>query len=163
MSDYTTNRFLQKVYEDTKAKKNILNCPEDEIASYKKELTLNLENCLRIRELDEAYGCQLTYNKETEFQEFGVDIEKYCLSAITDLPFPVYVVKPENPNGMQILYCHGHDDLGIMGALLERYDKIRYHKNLPILLAKEGFTVVAPEFAGFGDSDYLDFPEGKRP
>ena len=161
--DYSTNRFLEKIYEDSRPKENLRDCLTEEMESCRERLLHDLENCLCIRRMDSAYGCQLTYKKETTFQEFDVDIHKYTLSAISDMPFPVYVLEPEKPNGMQVLYCHGHDDLGIMGALLERHDKIRYHKNLPILLAKAGFTVVAPEFAGFGESDYLNFPEGKRP
>ncbi len=160
---YQTNDFLEMVYEDARAKTDLLRCTEEEIPAYQKEIKTKLENCLHIAKLDQAYGCKMTYKKESDFETFQVSVEKYELSAIKRLPFPVYVLRPDQPNGRAVLYCHGHDDLGIMGALLERHDKIRYHKNLPVLLAKAGFTVVAPEFAGFGESDYFGFPEGKQP
>lgn len=161
--DYSTNRFLEKVYKNKKAKETILTCPEDQIDIYKQTIKTKLAECLKLAELDSVYSCDPTSVKQSEFTTFGVTVEKYCLSAISELPFPVFVLRPQTPNGKQVLYCHGHDDLGVMGALLERYDKVRYHKNLPVLLAKEGYTVVAPEFAGFGDSDYFNFPEGKQP
>ncbi len=160
---YATNAFLEKVYNDKKAKDNLLTCQESAIDSYKQKLTKDLEECLCIQEMDEKYSCQMTYSKEDVFETFGIKVEKYYVSAIEDLPFPVFVLRPEKPNGCQVLYCHGHDDLGIAGALLERCDKIRYHKNLPVLLAKEGFTVVAPDFVGFGENNYFGFPEGKQP
>lgn len=160
---YATNAFLQKVYEDARAKMNVLNCPEDQLEQYKADLKEKLEQTLRLSQLDNLYGTQMTYEKVLEFTQFDLTIEKYTLNAIDSLPFPVYIIRPQKENGAQVLYCHGHDDLGVMGALLERHDKIRYHKNLPILLAKEGFTVVAPEFAGFADCDYYGFPEGKQP
>lgn len=85
---------------------------------------------------------------EDNFEEMSIQIDKYRVDAIDGLQFPVYHVKPEKPNGKKILFLHGHDDLGIMGALLERHDKVRYHKMIPLKLAKEGYDVYAPEFIG---------------
>lgn len=160
---YATNAFLEKVYNDRRDDVNILTCEETNIDTYKSEIKRKLEQCLLIEELDRKYSCPLTYKKEDEFLTFGIKVEKYHTTAISDLPFPIFVLRPEKPNGCQVMYCHGHDDLGIAGALLERYDKVRYHKNLPVLLAKAGFTVVAPDFIGFGENDYFGFPEGKNP
>lgn len=160
---YATNTFLERIYNDKKKKENLLTCEQSAIDGYKKQMRKDLDKCLCIQEMDEKYSCQLTYEKEDEFETFGIKVEKYHVSAIQDMPFPIFVLRPKNPNGSQVLYCHGHDDLGIAGALLERYDKVRYHKNLPVLLAKEGFTVIAPEFVGFGESDYFGFPEEKKP
>lgn len=160
---YATNAFLEMVYEDKKKKENLLTCEESQMDAYKTNIAKELKECLRLEELDAAYGCPLKYQLVDTFETFGVQVEKYSVFAIEKLPFPVFVLRPQKPNGAQVLYCHGHDDLGIAGALLERYDKVRYHKNLPVLLAKAGFTVVAPEFAGFGENDYFGFPEEKQP
>lgn len=47
-----------------------------------------------------------------------------------------------------ILYCHGHGN-GCAETLNPAVPG--YHKNLPLALAEQGYTVVVPEFVGFGE------------
>ena len=160
---YTTNELMMEFYERERPKMNLLSCPLDGMNAERQRLITGLREVLDIDKLKELLPGPLTYNKECEFVTFGVTTEKYCVNMADALNVPVYKLIPEQPNGRTVLYLHGHDNEGVMGAIMERYDKVRYHKNLPVLLAKEGFTVFAPELLGFGESDYLDFPEGKKP
>lgn len=157
---YNTNEFLENLYKQIQPQKDLSECKKEEFENLREERKANLKNLLKLEQLEQIFDKELLYELENSFESMQIQIDKYTLDAIEGLKFPVYHVKPQNPNGKVILYLHGHDDLGIMGALLERYDKVRYHKMIPLKLAKEGYDVYAPELVGHGDARYVGFPKG---
>lgn len=157
---YSTNKFLNKLYNSVQPEKKIIDLNNAEFEEEKKIRVEKLKELFKLDELNQLFDKEITYKVEDNFEEMSIQIDKYRLDAIEGLEFPVYHIKPENPNGKVILYLHGHDDLGIMGALLERHDKVRYHKMMPLKLAKEGYEIYAPELIGHGDAHYEDFPTG---
>lgn len=157
---YNTNIFLEKLYKQIQPQNSLLNCGKDEFDAIKEERKAEFVKLLKIEELEKLFDKELSYEIEKNFESMEIQIDKYRLDAIEGLKFPVYHVKPEKPNGKTILYLHGHDDLGIMGALLERYDKVRYHKMIPLKLAKAGYDVYAPELIGHGEASFIGFPKG---
>lgn len=159
---YSTNQFLKKQYKKLTEEKDLLKLSKEEFNEEKTNRIKELKEILKLDELRNLFDKEITYEIEKKFEEMGIQIDKYRLEAIDGLDFPVYHIKPENPKGKVILYLHGHDDLGLMGALLERHDKVRYHKMIPLKLAHEGYDVYAPELIGHGDAHYIDFPKGSK-
>lgn len=160
--NYTTNLFLEQLLQDVQPKQNLLNCEKSEAETIKKDGIQMLESILKLNELKRLFETDIFYEIEENFESMEIQIDKYKLTALRNLDFPVYHLKPENPKGKAVLYLHGHDDLGIMGAILERYDKVRYHKMIPVKLAKAGFDVYAPELIGLGEAGFDDFPTGSK-
>jgi len=157
---YNANGFLDKLYKQIQPQRSLSDYKKDEFEQERNKRIEEFKKVLKLQELSELFDKKLSYKIESDFESMEVQIDKYILDAIDGLKFPIYHLKPENPNGKTILYLHGHDDLGIMGALLERYDKVRYHKMIPLKLAKEGYDVYAPELIGHGDARYIGFPKG---
>lgn len=157
---YLTNDFLEHLYKSIQPEEDLLNCPKERIDEVRQDGIGRIREILKIDELKKMFDLNIKYELDSTMESMGVSIEKYQLNAVQELPFPVYHILPNQPNGKVILYLHGHDDLGIMGALLERYDKERYHKMIPLLLAKEGYHIIAPELIGYGDARFFDFPTG---
>ncbi len=159
---YLTNEFLERLYEKIQPEKDLLSCEEQEIEPFKKEQKRKLRDILKIDELNQMFHKELIYEYESNMESMGITIDKYKLEVIEGLDFPVYHIKPLKPNGKTVFYLHGHDDLGIMGGLLERTDKVRYHKMIPVKMALEGYDVIAPELIGYGESGFWGFPKGEE-
>ncbi|MFQ9509546.1 MAG: alpha/beta hydrolase family protein [Lachnospiraceae bacterium] len=157
---YTTNTFLSSLINEAKSKQDLLNCLEDEINKVQESMKDRLIHTLRLNELKQKWEKSLDYEEVDRERYEDFERIKYTIKGIEKLPFPLYVLKPDKGNGKTILYLHGHDDMGIMGALIKRNDKERYHFMLPLTLAKLGYTVVAPECMGFGES-YYEFVKGE--
>lgn len=158
---YLTNDFLKQLYKSVQPKRDLLNCREEEFEQVRSEGQKNLHSILKLEELEKTFGRDLEYELDDKMTSMNIEIDKYCLRAVEGLEYPVFHIKPNKPNGKVILYLHGHDDLGVLGALLDRTDKIRYHKIIPVKLAKEGYEIIAPELMGYGDSRYYGFPKGE--
>lgn len=159
---YTTNDFLKQLYHDIQPKKNLLNCERSEIEAVKRDGINKLKSLLKVNECKQLFDRELYYEIEDNVESMGIQIDKYRVSAIKNLDFPVYYLKPERPKNKAILYLHGHDDMGVKGAILERYDKVRYHKMIPVKLAKAGYDVFAPDEMGMGEAGFFDFPTGSE-
>ena len=151
---YKTNIFLEDLIDKVKPKQDLLTCLKEEIESEKEAKKVQLRNVLRLDELFQLFSESLVYLEEKRERKNIYQQIKYSVNAIRYLPFPVYVLKPNKSNGKTVVYLHGHDDMGIIGALIERHDKERFHHMLPIRLAELGYTVVAPECMGFGEGYY---------
>lgn len=162
--DYTTNRFLARMAGDSAPPSDLLRCPAEEMETVRRFGRERLSEILGIDRFS-RYRIPLRFEMDRQWRgEYGT-IEKYAVSGLSDLDFPIYVLRPQDravscskgasgAGGREktVLYLHGHDDLGVMGALIKRDDKIRYHKMLPLLLQERGYTVAAPELAGFGET-----------
>lgn len=152
---YTTNTFLEDCLKDVRPKKNMVTCRLPEIHEVQMEGRQRLGEVLGIPRLY-ALSEEPVSSHEEERERFnGYERIRYTVGGIRHLPFPIYVLKPLKSNGITILYLHGHDDLGVMGALTERHDKERYHHLLPLELVSRGYTVAAPECMGFGECRYI--------
>lgn len=151
---YKTNIFLEHLIEKVKPQKDLLTCLKEEIESEKEAKKEQLRHVLRLDELFQLFSESLVYSEEKREKKNIYQQIKYSVNAIRYLPFPVYVLKPNKSNGKTVVYLHGHDDMGIIGALIEHHDKERFHHMLPIRLAELGYTVVAPECMGFGEGYY---------
>lgn len=159
-TNYLTNEFLEYLWKQMQPEDDLLNCAKGKIPEIRKDRIMQLKKVLKVEELQNLLNIDITYDIEQKFESMGIQILKYKVNAIRNLSFPVYHLQPVHAKGKTILYLHGHDDLGVMGGLLERYDKVRYHKMIPLLLAKAGYDVIAPEEIGFGEARFYDFPTG---
>lgn len=159
---YLTNDFLQNLYKKIQPEKDLLTCGQDEMLSFQKQQKEKFQEILKLDELKRMFDKEIAYECELTMESMGISIDKYCLSAIEGLDFPVYHIKPAKPNGKAVLYLHGHDDLGIMGGLLDRTDKVRYHKIIPVKMALAGYDVIAPELIGYGEAGFFGFPRGEE-
>lgn len=74
---------------------------------------------------------------------------------------PIYITEPDHANGKTILYLHGHDPLGVKGAIIINEEKEPYHKNIPLKMTEAGFRVVMPDLFGYGEAVYEYLLKGK--
>lgn len=152
---YRTNDFLSAMKTKVRSERNLRDCAMESMDEVREEKKEALKKCLAIEEFQNCFGEERTFEKvATEETMFAYPAEKYEMGGIRNLPFPVYVVRPENPNGEAILYLHGHDPSGVHGAFVTRPDKEPYHKNIAMKMAMEGYTVYLPELMGFGEATY---------
>lgn len=165
---YVTNSFIHMIERDMAGDYDLTACPKEELEAVRCKGREKLAAVLGLPAL-RNYLVPLAYRKETEYPADFADERiggsfvpvKYTVEGIKNLAFPVYVLYPERESLGTVLYLHGHDDLGVLGALINREDKVRYHKLLPRLLAEAGYTVAAPELAGFGEAFY-EMEDGSR-
>jgi hypothetical protein len=123
----------------------------------RKKTTEALIECLKLKELKDAFGKEVRFQKVETIETMFSPADKYELDGIAGLPFPVYVVKPDKPNGEAMLYLHGHDPAGIAGAFVTRPDKEPYHKNIAMKMVQQGYTLYMPELMGYGEATYTYF------
>ena len=140
-------------------KENLKDCSLSEIDEVRKKKTEALLQCLKIEELKETFGTEKSFTKVADVETMFDPAVKYEMGGIENLPFPVYVVKPEKPNGEAILYLHGHDPSGVGGAFVTRPEKEPYHKNIAMKMVRQGYTVYLPELMGFGEATYIYKPK----
>lgn len=105
--------------------------------------------------MKEMFETEHSFAKIENVETMFYPAEKYELGAIEYLPFPVYVVRPEKPNGEAVLYLHGHDPAGVHGAFVTKPEKEPYHKNIAMKMVRQGYTVYLPELMGFGEATYI--------
>lgn len=158
---YLTNGFLEMLYQAEMPGQNLLNCDIAAISDFLEDGKRRLRSILcldRLEKLNQPIRESRQELEGGEVQDRSIEIEKYDLYAVKELVIPVYICRPiQGPEAGTVLYLHGHDETGAWGALWERTDKVRYHKNLPLLLARQGYRVIVPELLGFGESSY-QFP-----
>lgn len=159
---YRTNSFLMKLFEDIQPEKTLLNCEISKLEQVRQEKQKIVREILKLKEIEQMFCEGLEWDIEETMESMGISIDKYRLHAVRNLDYPVYHIKPLHSKGKTILYLHGHDDLGILGALLDRTDKVRYHKIIPVKLALQGYDVVAPELMGYGEASFWGFPRGEE-
>lgn len=159
---YGTNEFLNAMKQNVQPKANLRDCPLSEIEQVRKEKTEALSQCLKLKELRETFGTEKSFTKVADVETMFDPAVQYEMGGIANLPFPVYVVRPEKPNGEAILYLHGHDPSGIRGVFETRPEKEPYHKNIAMKMARQGYTVYLPELMGFGEATYLYRPKKER-
>lgn len=158
---YITNPFLMKLFDDIQSEKTLQSCEPNEMEQVRLEKQETLRRIFRLQEIGRRFGQELTFEADEPMESMGIQIDKYQVHAVKGLDFPIYHVKPNKPKGKTILYLHGHDDLGIQGALLDRTDKVRYHKIIPVKLALQGYDVIAPELMALGEAGFYGFPKGE--
>lgn len=174
---YLTNGFLEMLRKASWPEENLLSCADSDIKSVQESGKRRLRRILCLESLnkwnrpiraekledsgvfqtftDGLSGEDMASGNPAAVREDSIMIEKYDLYAIQELVMPVYICRPaKGAEAGTILYLHGHDPEGARGALWERTDKVRYHKNLPLVLARQGYRVIVPELMGFGESCY---------
>lgn len=156
---YRSNQFLTQLYEQIQPEESLLTCEKGRMEQVRKEKISILKDVLALEKEKQYFDMDLSYELDSQFESMGVVIDKYVLKNIKGLDYPVYHIKPDKPKKKTVLYLHGHDDLGIMGALLYRTDKVRYHKMIPLKLALQGYDVIAPELLGYGEAGFYGFPK----
>ena len=157
MNKYSTNAFMQQLKED--AMKNTPLSVRD-LMKQKEERKEELRQTLHLREL-ERYSSELAYEELKSELLQGITIVEYAVKVAENLTMPIYVMESAGANGKSIVYLHGHDANGVRGTWLLNPDHEPYHKNLPLKMAKAGFTVIAPELMGYGEAIYEYLLKGK--
>lgn len=152
---YKTNGYLNAVKQKVQPRENLKDCLLSEMEEVRRNKKDALLKCLKIEELKETFETERSFTKIADVETMFYPAEKYEMCAIEHLPFPVYVVRPENPNGEAVLYLHGHDPAGIHGAFVTRPEKEPYHKNIAMKMVRQGYTVYLPELMGFGEATYI--------
>lgn len=152
---YKTNDCLKAIKQKIQPKENLRECSPSEIDIVRRKKEEALSECLKIDEMKKVFGAEASFTKVADVDTMFYPAEKYEMGGIEKLPFPVYVVRPEKPNGEAVLYLHGHDPAGVRGAFVTRADKDPYHKNVAMRMVRLGYTLYLPELMGFGEATYI--------
>lgn len=108
------------------------------------------ERAKRLAQLECALGLDKLKGMNFEVKTNRVSENKYEADILPGLKAPIWILKPEHPNGKNVLYLPGHDANGAQGSFNYYGQNVTFHKWLPLRLQFEGFTVVIPELFGFG-------------
>ncbi len=155
--EFKVDGFFNWLYQNLAMKENALEASSiEQFAAVKSQKRSELKKRLGIDRLEainhpvsvETFGIQ-------EFSDYT--IESLSMEILPFLKMSFYVVRPEanarkSNNGSEkaILYCHGHGKGGCRDCFEIREPRA-YHKNIPLTLAKRGYTVFMFEPVGFGD------------
>ena len=146
---YSTNEFLANVYSNTvNTAEKLGDCPLERLKTLIEEKRSRLREILALDELEGMqHDVKIAYDSCIKREFYRID--KYNMTVLPGLCGPLYGVVPETPNGLAVVYCHGHgrgvDDTLNIGSVIDPY-----HKTLPLYLAKMGYTVLTMEYMGFG-------------
>lgn len=161
MNRYHTNDFLNCILKDTSNNKMLLQYDFEKLKSEKNIKIKQLNHLFRLEELDDKYSTSITYQIEKEFLISNIKIKKYAVKISEKLIMPIYITEPADANGKSVLYLHGHDPLGVKGAITINENKEPYHKNIPLKMTVAGFRVIIPELVGYGEAIYEYSLKGK--
>ena len=148
---YCTDSLLDYLYTQTLSTQPVPDTSPSVFSEWKKKKKEEVRSLLRIDELDSLLCVPVSAEKVDHFIADGITVEKYTMQGIRHLNTPLYIAGTDHPASKSILYLHGHDKYGIQGAL-KHLETTPYHKWLPLLLAKAGYRVYAPEMIGFGEA-----------
>ena len=90
------------------------------------------------------------------FEADGLTVRAMSMEILPRLTMPFYIVEAAVPrldrdgSKKAVLYSHGHGQGGVLDCLVQKTPQA-YHKNIPIAMAKRGYTVYMYEPAAFGD------------
>ena len=146
--NYNTDKFLNMLYENERKKENLLNCDKKDLLSIAQKKRGELREVLNLEFFEEFEFEPNIKLTDTHGLEDNI-LEIYDVEFLPYLTSYVYVLKPNKPNKKSILYCHGHGGEGCKDSI-DRTKETQYHKCIPLHMAQKGYTVVIPEFAGYG-------------
>lgn len=158
-TDFCSDALLDYLYTQTLPTPLPPDYTKDDFSKWQIKKRNEVQDLLRIQELSNLLSVPVSAQLIEQFYTDDVLIEKYCLQGIRHLNTPLYIAGANNPASKSILYLHGHDKFGIQGAL-KHLEASPYHKYLPLLLAKEGYRVYAPEMIGFGEAHKQHYDMG---
>ena len=147
---YGTDNLLELLYKQTQQNnKTLLNCKENELDKLLKEKRFLLRDKLKI-DFYENFNFTPILNKiETSTVE-GHKLEKYDAEILNGFIFPLYVITPKIQKNKVIFYCNGHNKNGCISSFIRTEEEKKLNNSIPLKMAELGYTVVIPEFAGYG-------------
>lgn len=150
---YNTDKFFEYLYRkvsDERSEINSIDDIEKEREKVRKMLCFD-----KLEQMSEvSVACDISVPDSDEKNLCEVNVRRCEITFLPKLTAPFWILNPENPNGKAVLYCHGHDRHGAKGAFVKYKDSEEYHKFLALHLVKHGYTVVIPEFIGYGELQY---------
>ncbi len=160
-NQYNSNEFMNFLYQEALPKDNLLSCDQSKMEYVKQEALKKVKEVLGLQKIEEKLKTELSYSQEDSFRTENILVKKYKVEGINKLCMPVYQLNPPIPNGKTVLYLHGHDRFGALGAI-QHLEEEPYHKWLPLIMAGEGYQVFIPELLGFGEAVMENYPAGEE-
>jgi hypothetical protein len=157
---YPTDDFLNTIYQEKVNNEPLHKATKEQLMDRIEKKKKRLIEILRLEEL-EHYAENHYVEIKTE-QRNGYQLVEYEMTFLHGLTAPLWILKPDTENGRTILYCHGHDPFGGQGSFEDYGQKNPYHKWLPLTMIEHGYTVVIPEFVGFGEVRKEHFKEEEQ-
>lgn len=139
---YSTDSFIDFMYSQYRAK------PLSQCASVD---VLEEECRVRRNKLRTVLALDKLENLQHKIKAEQISETEYCIEALPEFAFPIWILRPSSWNGKTVLYISGHDTYGVRGSFNNYGQKNPYHKWLPLKLVDNGYLVFAPELIGFGD------------
>lgn len=177
--EFKVDGFFNWLYETYVSKKNIIeSCSAEQFDVIKNQKRTELKKLLGINRLEEiehpvsveklgVYETQGNFQTQinTVLENTDYIIESMSMEILPFLKMPFYIIKPKtnirkSSDGSEkaVLYCHGHGASGCRDCF-DIKEPRAYHKNIPITLAKRGYTVFVFEPIGFGDFNMDSFKQ----
>ena len=148
---YSTDNFFKYLYESRN--KPAIRAMRDIESSRE---TLRRILCIdRLDQISERAEVQSTELSPVERDPAGaVQVKKYEIKILPKLTMPFWILNSSVSNNKAVLYCHGHDKYGAKGAFVYNGKTDVFHRFISVRLAEQGYTVIIPEFIGFGEMQY---------
>ena len=153
---YCTDSFFEYLYESR-------NKPDIRAL---RDIGSGRETLRRILHVDRL--CQISQRAEARCLELSpaerepagaVRVKKYEINILPKLKMPFWILSSGKSNNKAVLYCHGHDKYGAKGAFIYHGKTDVFHRFISVRLAERGYTVVIPEFIGFGEMQYNGYKQ----
>ncbi len=158
--DYSTDKFLEMLYEKETKKENLLNCDKKNLLAIAQKKKNELRKVLNL-EFFEEFEFEPEIKLTDSYKLENNILEIYDVTFLPYLTTCVHILNPKNPNGKSILYCHGHGGDGCKDSI-DRSKEESYHKCIPLHMAQKGYTVVIPEFVGYGQMKAEKFKQPEQ-
>lgn len=164
MNEFQVSDFLDQIYEDclmTAEDTKLLDKAGDKEVweSFCRKRLAQAAELLRLPVLEERYAIPLqSVLLEKQVTREGIQIEKYRVDAIRNLPFSVHVLRMQQRLPQKaVVFLNGHDPRGAAGAYQPLYEGA---DTLGMELAKQGYLVLVPELMGMGEAKRKDAKAG---
>lgn len=162
MSRFTADGLIDALYNRARAKNTLAGIPAPALAqeiAKRRKLLWNTLGLPRLTAVEQPLRVTPVDRQRRE----GYTLECYEMAFLPDFITPLYLLRPDQPalgqqGGQQaVVYLNGHGG-SCMRALLPQ-DEGEYHKRFPLELVQQGYLVLVPELAGFGEVIKQDYKE----
>ena len=150
---YTIQNYLLDFYDENNRKFGFFGNTKEELLNWQRDIRLKLSEILGISKMK---SCDLKPNI-IETQKFnGYTRKKVVIQTQKNIFMPLFILEPENPNGIPVITIHGHASdgknglVGITNELTEKKIK-EYNYTYALDLAQRGYTVFCPDLCGSGE------------
>ncbi len=150
---YSIQNYFLDFFDENSRKFGFFGTTKDELISWQKDMRVKLSKLLGT---DKMIKCELN-PKMIESEKFdGYTRDKIVIETQPKVFMPLFILTPDNGNGIPVIAVHGHASDGKNGLVGIINDMTRekiesYNYTYALDLVEEGYTVFCPDLCGSGE------------